>query len=227
MDISKYGKHGPSILIYLLDNGEIPITDFSKINIGPTTYYRSLANLEADGLVKRREIINRRKLVLFSLTNKGISVAKNLKLAQDAAEGKQKEDVQEPSGVSIVQPEEEEKGEKLNLELTDRKVEKAKYLKVLYHVNVLDDHITVEELRPNKPSRIFNIYIRKNGGGNFRLWCEFDDSYECWHVQAAWTYPQVQKMMTQYKGKVKVCPVCGFENPERAKFCMDCGAKLE
>ena len=68
----------------------------------------------------------------------------------------------------------------------------------------------LEELRPNKPSRIFNIYIRKNGGGNFRLWCEFDDSYECWHVQAAWTYPQVQKMMTQYKGKVKVCPVCGW-----------------
>ncbi|WP_367181907.1 zinc-ribbon domain-containing protein [Ferroplasma sp.] len=24
-----------------------------------------------------------------------------------------------------------------------------------------------------------------------------------------------------------MCPVCGLENPERAKFCMECGAKLE
>ena len=23
------------------------------------------------------------------------------------------------------------------------------------------------------------------------------------------------------------CPICGFENPERAKFCMNCGKKIE
>ena len=220
-------KHVSTILLFILENGTVHKTDIVSVVHSNNSVDKLIEKLKNEGFISVKKEFAGRNTYYISLTDKGISVAKNLKQAQDAAEGKQKEDVQEPSGVSIVQPEEEEKGEKLNLELTDRKVEKAKYLKVLYHVNVLDDHITVEELRPNKPSRIFNIYIRKNGGGNFRLWCEFDDSYECWHVQAAWTYPQVQKMMTQYKGKVKVCPVCGFENPERAKFCMDCGAKLE
>lgn len=224
MDISTYGKHGYSILLYLLNNGEVPITDFNKIGISPHTYYRSLSLLQSDGLVKRREVIKRRKIVLFSLTEKGISMAKNLKQAQDAAEGKQTEETQVSSHAPVAQ---EEKAEKLDLELTDEEVEKTKHLNLLYHVNVMDDHVTVEELIPGKPSRIFNIYIKQNGGGNFRLWCEYHDSYDCWHIQAAWTYPQVQKMMTQYKGKVKVCQICGFENPERAKFCMECGAKLE
>ena len=224
MDISTYGKHGYSILLYLLNNGEVPITDFNKIGISPHTYYRSLSLLQSDGLVKRREVIKRRKIVLFSLTEKGISMAKNLKQAQDAAEGKQTEETQVSSHAPVAQ---EEKAEKLDLELTDEEVEKTKHLNLLYHVNVMDDHVTVEELIPGKPSRIFNIYIKQNGGGNFRLWCEYHDSYDCWHVKAAWTYPQVQKMMTQYKGKVKVCQICGFENPENAKYCMECGAKLE
>lgn len=207
---TKKGK----ILLYLL-SGPKMMTELKSIISSYDVLRYNILELQTEGYINKKENRDDKRKFLVSLTDNGREMALRLKEAQKV------------SGVSIVQPEEEEKGEKLNLELTDRKVEKAKYLKVLYHVNVLDDHITVEELRPNKPSRIFNIYIRKNGGGNFRLWCEFDDSYECWHVQAAWTYPQVQKMMTQYKGKVKVCPVCGFENPERAKFCMDCGAKLE
>ena len=207
---TKKGK----ILLYLL-SGPKMMTELKSIISSYDVLRYNILELQTEGYINKKENRDDKRKFLVSLTDNGREMALRLKEAQKV------------SGVSIVQPEEEEKGEKLNLELTDRKVEKAKYLKVLYHVNVLDDHITVEELRPNKPSRIFNIYIRKNGGGNFRLWCEFDDSYECWHVQAAWTYPQVQKMMTQYKGRVKVCPVCGFENPERAKFCMDCGAKLE
>ena len=210
MDISKYGKHGPSILIYLLDNGEIPITDFSKINIGPTTYYRSLANLEADGLVKRREIINRRKLVLFSLTDKGISVAKNLKEAQEVAEG-------------VIHVD----GEEINIKLEPEERKNSKYLKILIHSNVLDDHIAVEESIPGRPTRIFNIYIRQNGHGYFRLWCEEDKSFECWHVKEAWTYPAVQKMMMEYKYKTKVCPYCKTVNDLDADYCKHCGAKLE
>ncbi len=117
--------------------------------------------------------------------------------------------------------------EEINLNLTDEEAEKAKRLHLLYHINVMDDHVTVEEILPGKPSRIFNIYIKKNGNDYFRLWCEFDDSYDCWHVKAAWTYPQVQKMMVHYKGKTKICSACGFENPEEALFCMKCGTKLD
>jgi DNA-binding PadR family transcriptional regulator len=218
MDISKYGKHGSSILIYLLKNGEVPITDFSKINIGPTSYYRSLSNLEADGLVKRRETINRRKIVLVALTEKGKEFTEKLveleQVAKNAAD-------QEAEGVIHID------GEEINVALTPEERENSQYLKFLFHFNVMDNHITVEEAVPGKRSRIFNIYVKQNGHGIFRLWCEADDSYECWHVREAWTYPQVQKMMTQYKGKVKVCPICGTENREMAHYCDNCGAKLE
>lgn len=209
MDISKYGKHGSSILIYLLNNGNVPITDFSKINIGPTTYYRSLSHLEQDGLIRRKETINRRKIVLVSLTEKGRTFAKKLVDLEKVSEATPQADNRES----------------ISMEITGEENKVIGNMHILYHVNVLDDHITVEELMPDKPSRIFNIYIKQNGNGIFSLWCEFDNSYTCWHVHEALRYPQVQKMMTQYR--VKVCPVCGFENPERAKFCMDCGAKLK
>ena len=143
MDISKYGKHGSSILIYLLEKGEIPITDFSKIHIGPTTYYRSLANLEKDGLVKRREIINKRKIVLISLTEKGKTTAVKLKEAQDVSDG-------------IIHVD----GEEINIKLNPEEQKNSQYLKYLFHFNVLDNHITVEEAVPGKPSRIFNVYIK-------------------------------------------------------------------
>ena len=210
MDISKYGKHGSSILIYLLEKGEIPITDFSKIHIGPTTYYRSLANLEKDGLVKRREIINKRKIVLISLTEKGKTTAVKLKEAQDVSDG-------------IIHVD----GEEINIKLNPEEQKNSQYLKYLFHFNVLDNHITVEEAVPGKPSRIFNIYIKQNGGGYFRLWCEADNSFDCWHVKEAWGYPQIQKMMMRYKGKTKICPACGYENPEEAVYCMKCATKLD
>jgi len=117
--------------------------------------------------------------------------------------------------------------DEINIQLSRDEIEKSKNLRFLFHVNVLDDHITVEEVVPGKNPRIFNIYIKQNGGGNFRLWCEQDNSYDCWHVRAAWGYPQVQQMMMRYKGKIKICPACEYENPENAKFCMNCGAKLE
>ena len=230
MDISTYGKHGYSILLYLLNNGEVPITDFNKIGISPHTYYRSLSLLQSDGLVKRREVIKRRKIVLFSLTEKGISMAKNLKQAQDAAEGKQPtepdNEKQENSNPEPTEGVIHLGGEDIDIKLTPEERENSKYLKFLFHFNVMDNHITVEEAVPGKRSRIFNIYVKQNGHGYFRLWCEQDDSFDCWHVKEAWGYPQVQKMMTQYKGRVKICPVCGYENPEIALFCMHCGNKL-
>ena len=135
MDISKYGKHGSSILIYLLKNGEVPITDFSKINIGPTSYYRSLSNLEADGLVKRRETINRRKIVLVALTEKGKEFTEKLveleQVAKNAAD-------QEAEGVIHID------GEEINVALTPEERENSQYLKFLFHFNVMDNHITVE-----------------------------------------------------------------------------------
>ena len=69
--------------------------------------------------------------------------------------------------------------------MTDEEAELAKHLNLLFHSNVMDDHITVEEAKPGKPSRIFNIYVKRNGNDEFRLWCEHDNSYDWWHVKAA------------------------------------------
>ena len=213
MDISIYGKHGSSILLYLLHNGEIPITDFSALGISPHSYYRSLSLLQSDGLVKRREKIDRRKIVLISLTDKGRAVARKLKEAEEVAD-------QDSEAVVHFD------GEDINVSLTPEERENSQYLKFLFHFNVMDNHITVEEAVPGRQKRIFNLYLKQNCHGDFRLWCEQDDSFDCWHVKQAWGYPEVQEMMTKYKGKVKICPVCGYENPEIALFCMHCGNKL-
>ena len=118
-------------------------------------------------------------------------------------------------------------GEDINIKLEPEERKNSKYLKILIHSNVLDDHIAVEESIPGRPTRIFNIYIRQNGHGYFRLWCEEDKSFDCWHVKEAWTYPAVQKMMMEYKYKTKVCPYCKTVNDLDADYCKHCGAKLE
>ncbi len=211
MKINLLGTKKGKILVFLL-SGPKMMTELKSLISSYDVLRYNILELQTEGYIVKREYRDDKRKYLVSLTDKGHEMALRLKQGEEASQA------------PVVQ---EEEAEKLDLELTDEEVEKTKHLNLLYHVNVMDDHVTVEEILPGKPSRIFNIYIKRNGGGTFRLWCEFDDSYDCWHVKAAWTYPQVQKMMTQYKGKVKICPVCGFENPERAKFCMDCGAKLE
>ena len=204
-------KHVTSILIFLLEHDTVNKTDLVTVVHSNTSVDKLVNELDKEGFISVRKEFAGRNTYYISLTNKGRAVARRLKDAQEVSES----------------PIFDEDNKKISLELSNEEIEKAKHMHLLYHVNVLDDHVTVEELTRDKPSRVFNIYIKKNGNGIFRLWCEFDDSYTCWHVREAWGYPQVQKMMTQYKGNVKVCQVCGSENPERAKFCMECGAKLE
>ena len=37
---------------------------------------------------------------------------------------------------------------------------------------------------------------------------------------------QIRNIPDSPKRKGKICPICGTKNPERAKFCMECGTKL-
>jgi ribosomal protein L40E len=162
--------------------------------------------MEEEGYLQVRKEVLGRKIYFFSLTEKGRKVAEQLKRTEALD--------REPVTAET------------SLELTAEEVEMTERLTPLFHINVMDDHITVQENPPGQASRVFNIYIKRNGNGYFRLWCEQDNSFDCWHVKAAWTYPHVQKMMMEYQGKVKICPVCGAENRERAKFCDQCGEKL-
>ena len=204
-------RHVNRILLYLLEKGHIKKTDLLEIISSSDSLSNSLRKMEEEGLISVVTKIIGRKVIFIDLTDKGRRVAEQLKKAEEIANspttGKDEGD--------------------LDLTMSDEEAEMAKHLNLLFHINVMDDHITVEEVKPGKPPRIFNIYVKRNGNGEFRLWCEHDDSYDCWHVKAAWTYPHVQKMMMHYKEKVKVCVNCHENNDSDAIFCKHCGVRLE
>ena len=186
--------------------GEVVKTSLLTLVSNSYSLDRYLKELSDRGLINIREEKIVRRTFYISLTPKGRLVAEQLRKAEE---------------LMVTSSDE------IDVKLSDDEVEKAKNLTMLFHVNVMDDHITVEEVKPGKASRIFNIYIKQNGNGEFRLWCEHDNSYECWHVKAAWTYPHVQKMMMHYKDKTKPCEHCKTVNDSDALFCKRCGVKLE
>ena len=208
--MSLIGTKKGRILEELL-SGRKMMTELKSIVSSYDVLRYNLLELQTEGYITKKESRDDKRRYFVSLTDKGREVAEQLKKAEQIA------NLSNP-----MIPEMKD----LNLKMTDEEVEMTKSLTPLFHINVLDDHITVQENPPGEASRIFNIYIKRNGNGEFRLWCEHDDSYDCWHVKAAWTYPHVQRMMIQYQGKMKVCHVCGAENRERAKFCDQCGSKL-
>ncbi|WP_298277907.1 hypothetical protein [Ferroplasma sp.] len=215
-------KHVSTILLFIFENGTVHKTDIVSVVHSNNSVDKLIEELKNEGFISVKKEFAGRNTYYISLTDKGISVTKNLKQAQAAAEGKQNEEDRETSeGIIHVD------GEEINVRLEPEERKNSKYLKILIHSNVLDDHISVEEAIPGRPTRIFNIYIRQNGHGYFRLWCEEDKSFDCWHVKEAWTYPAVQKMMMEYKYKTKVCPYCKTVNDLDADYCKHCGAKLE
>ena len=208
-------KYSKSVLLEIyLHKEPVAKKDLAKVVKSHQVLDNLLLDLEKDGYVVISSNKIGPKTFKISLTDKGLAVAEKLKEADDIALGK--------TGIQINQMD----NVKIDLALTNDEIEKMKTLNLSYHINILDNHIIIKELILGKPTQTFNINIKKNGNGDFRLWCEQDNSYDCWHVRAAWTYPQVQQMMIRYKGKTKICSVCGYENPENAKFCMNCGAKL-
>jgi hypothetical protein len=76
-------------------------------------------------------------------------------------------------------------------------------LSAMTHLNVLDDHIAITEHNYDGTSRdrIVMVYVKLNGRGFMRLWCELDNSYDCRHTRYAWTLPSVQEMVQVQKEK--------------------------
>ena len=211
--ISLDNKFANSVIRFLYEADKPVIKSaLSKVVNNPYTLSKLLESLSKDGLINYSINEFGRKSYNISLTQKGRDVAEQLKKAEEM--------VKSPAI-------ENRKTDDLDLTMTDEEAEMAKHLNLLFHINVMDDHITVEEVKPGKPPRIFNIYVKRNGNGEFRLWCEHDNSYDCWHVKAAWTYPHVQKMMMHYKEKAKVCVNCHENNDSDAIFCKHCGVRLE
>ena len=208
--MSMLGTKKGEILKELL-SGKKMMTELKSIVSSYDVLRYNILELQTDGYITKKESRDDKRRYFISLTEKGQKIAEQLKRAEEIATAPTVEikDVHE-----------------LDLTMTDEEAELARHLNLLFHINVMDDHITVEEVKPGKPSRIFNIYVKRNGNGEFRLWCEHDDSYDCWHVKAAWTYPHVQKMMMHYKEKSKVCMNCHTSNEFDAIFCKHCGVRL-
>ena len=182
MDISKYGSHATSFLIYLLDHPDVPITTFTRgFHISPATAYRTLSKLESDNLIVRKEILKKRRFVKISITEKGRELAEALRVLDTVDESK--------PGVIQLRHE-----DYLNFS------HHTKNISVLSHLNVLDDHVALHEDNWDHKGhdRVVFVYVRLNGNGIMRLWCEVDNSYSCWHVKYAWTLPDVQAMV-QYQ----------------------------
>ncbi len=194
--------HANSVLLKLLE-GKVLKTKLQSIVKNLYSLNTLLKALQEDGLIYIDTQSFGKNIQYISLTPKGEDLAETFKNAQEEKEGD------------------------FNLKLTEEEAEKARRATMLFHYNVMDDHITLKENTAGKNKRIFNIYIKRNGNGDFRLWCEEDDSFDCWHVRAGWGYPEVQHMMVNYKGKTKICPFCNTVNDIDADYCKRCGAKLE
>ena len=183
MDILQRGKHISSILTFLLEKGEVKKTDLSLVVSSPQTYQRAIKELEKEGYVVQRETIIGRKIVNVSLTPKGRYVAEQLKRAETAA---------------LVTH---------AYELPPAFDREFEGLSAMTHFNVLDDHVAIMEHNYDGTGkdRVVMVYVRLNGRGFMRLWCEEDENFDCIHVKYAWTLPKVQEMIQMQidKGNMK------------------------
>jgi DNA-binding MarR family transcriptional regulator len=175
-------KYAIDALKYILEKGRIKKTDLLEIITSSWTLDKLIPKLERDGLLEVKKSTMGRRTYEISLTPKGRSVAEQLKRAEEAAKGE---------SVEISDQEARDWAARFR--------EATKGMSLLYHVNVYQDHVSIGYDIAGK-NRITNVYVRVNGKGIMRLWCEEDESFECIHVQYAWTLPKVQEM---YANNVK------------------------
>ena len=85
--ITSLGKHASSVLLFLLENGEIKKSELSKLIRNPQTYGSIVDKLIGAGLVVKTEKVIGRKVIFLRLTSEGEMVARQLKKAEAAAKG--------------------------------------------------------------------------------------------------------------------------------------------
>jgi DNA-binding MarR family transcriptional regulator len=171
-------RYSKSVLlkIYEKDGGVIQ-SDLKGIASNWRTLTDVINSLKDDGYLVVTKRISGRRITQISLTEKGHAVAKQLKRTQEVANG-------EP----IIQISDQEA-----VDWAKEFTETTKNLSLLFHVNVFEDHVTIGEEKDGK-LRVINVYVRVNGHGIMRLWCEEDESFDCIHTKYAWTLPKVQEM---------------------------------
>lgn len=176
-------KYVIDTLRYIYEKGTIKKADLLEIITSSWTLDKLVPKLEKDGLIKVEVSKMGRKTYTISLTNKGRAVAEQLKRAEEAARGENVYDMPQDF---------------------DKEFEN---LSAMVHLNVLDDHVAITEHNYDNSGkdRIVMVYVKINGKGVMRLFCEADEVFECKHTRFAWGLPDTQEMVQNQlkKGNMK------------------------
>ncbi|MCL4341232.1 MAG: hypothetical protein M1431_03950 [Candidatus Thermoplasmatota archaeon] len=144
-----------------------------------------LAQLSNDGLIKIDQKAFGKNIQEISLTPKGRQVAEQLRKAEEIAKGEITEE-----GAQFKMPP----------DWRDR----FKGLSAMTHLNVLDDHVAIQEIdQSGKTTSVIMVYVKRINS-HFELWCEKDESKECKHVDFAWSLPHMRSLIEEYikEGKI-------------------------
>ena len=129
-------KYSKSVIFWLYEKDQVLKTDLQSIVKNLYSLNSLLLKLEKDGIITTERKPFGKNITEIRLTKKGRFVAEQLKKAQEIANSPTME-IKEMDD--------------LDLTMTDEEAEMAKHLNLLFHINVMDDHITVEEVKPGKP----------------------------------------------------------------------------
>ena len=174
------------ILIELFRTGhEVVKTSLLSVVRNAYSLERHLHELKDKGLIEIREEKIVRRTFYVSLTALGRRVASQLLQVKESMA---------PMGTD-------------SYEMPEDFGKEFEGLSAMTHLNTLDDHIAITEHNYDGTGRdrIVMVYVKLNGKGFMRLWCELDNSYDCRHTRYAWTLPSVQEMvqLQKEKGNIK------------------------
>ena len=174
------------ILIELFRTGrEVVKTSLLSVVRNAYSLERHLHELKDKGLIEIREEKIVRRTFYVSLTALGRRVASQLLQVKESMA---------PMGTD-------------SYEMPEDFGKEFEGLSAMTHLNTLDDHIAITEHNYDGAGRdrIVMVYVKLNGRGFLRLWCELDNSYDCRHTRYAWTLPSVQEMvqLQKEKGNIK------------------------
>ena len=172
-------RYAKSVILKLLEKDTFMKSELFKIVSSNQTLDKLLDALEKDGYVTKISSKYGRRTYSISLTDKGRTAAEQLKRMDEVAARTE------------------------TYELPPDFDKEFEGLSAMSHLNVLDDHIAITEHNydGSGKDRIVMVYVKLNGRGIMRLFCEVDDAYECKHTRYAWTLPSVQEMVQIQRDK--------------------------
>jgi len=179
-------KYAKSVILRLTEKDTFMKSDLFDIVTSNQVLDKLLDALQADGYIRKDLSKYGRRTYSISLTPKGRVVAQQLKKTEEVSEGKSELVLHESD--------------------YDDFISHTKEMSVITHLNDLDAHVAIHEVNYDHQGhdRVVFVYVKLNGNGILRLWCEADSSFQCWHVKYAWTIPDVQAMIQYHMGKGNV-----------------------